>query len=77
MLARKGAEDTKQQKDLNESRFELLTQIQGLKPELQNWRLKFDTEVKVYCNNKAPRKEWLPLFAFLNARLLLDSRRTR
>ncbi|XXG80403.1 hypothetical protein AAC387_Pa09g1283 [Persea americana] len=22
-------------------------------------------------NNKAPRKEWLPLFAFLNARFLL------
>ncbi|KAJ8635363.1 hypothetical protein MRB53_009630 [Persea americana] len=36
--------------DLNESRFELLSLIQGLTPELQNWRSKFDTEVKVYCN---------------------------
>ncbi|KAJ8618427.1 hypothetical protein MRB53_014613 [Persea americana] len=41
--------------DLNESRFELLTWIQQLKPELQNWRSKFDPQFKVYCN------EWLSI----------------
>ncbi|KAJ8622223.1 hypothetical protein MRB53_030752 [Persea americana] len=34
--------------DLNDSRFELLTWIQGLKP---NWRSKFGMQVKVYSNN--------------------------
>ncbi|RVX21815.1 hypothetical protein CK203_001547 [Vitis vinifera] len=34
--------------ELNESRTELLSRIQGLKQDLQSWRSKLDTQVKVY-----------------------------
>ncbi|KAG8484672.1 hypothetical protein CXB51_023883 [Gossypium anomalum] len=34
--------------ELNESRAELLSRIQGLKLDLQNWRSKLDTQVKIY-----------------------------
>ncbi|CAN6676915.1 unnamed protein product [Malus baccata var. baccata] len=34
--------------ELNESRSELLGRIQGLKQDLQSWRSKLDTQVKVY-----------------------------
>ncbi|RYR63001.1 hypothetical protein Ahy_A04g020783 [Arachis hypogaea] len=34
--------------ELNESRSELLTRIQSLKQDLQSWRSKLDTQVKVY-----------------------------
>ncbi|XWS14072.1 hypothetical protein CRYUN_Cryun36dG0092000 [Craigia yunnanensis] len=34
--------------ELNESRTELLSRIQGLKQDLQNWRSKLDTQVKIY-----------------------------
>ncbi|KAM7258869.1 hypothetical protein ACFE04_014610 [Oxalis oulophora] len=34
--------------ELNESRTELLGRIQGLKQDMQNWRSKLDTQVKVY-----------------------------
>ncbi|KAF9605735.1 hypothetical protein IFM89_018131 [Coptis chinensis] len=34
--------------ELSESRSELLTRIQGLKQDLQSWRSKLDTQVKVY-----------------------------
>ncbi|KAF8392600.1 hypothetical protein HHK36_022946 [Tetracentron sinense] len=34
--------------ELSESRSELLTRIQGLKQDLQSWRSKLDTQVKIY-----------------------------
>ncbi|KAL9314831.1 hypothetical protein ACSQ67_020283 [Phaseolus vulgaris] len=34
--------------ELNESRSELLGRIQSLKQDLQSWRSKLDTQVKVY-----------------------------
>uniref|UniRef100_A0A2P2KLC5 Uncharacterized protein MANES_15G012900 n=1 Tax=Rhizophora mucronata TaxID=61149 RepID=A0A2P2KLC5_RHIMU len=34
--------------ELNESRTELLSRIQGLKQDLQNWRSKLDTQAKIY-----------------------------
>ncbi|KAL2226093.1 UNVERIFIED_CONTAM: hypothetical protein Sindi_1968000 [Sesamum indicum] len=34
--------------ELAESRQELLSRIQNLKQDLQNWRMKLDAEVKVY-----------------------------
>ncbi|CAN1247555.1 hypothetical protein LINPERPRIM_LOCUS6378 [Linum perenne] len=34
--------------ELNESRTELHTRIQGLKQDLQSWRSKLDTQVKIY-----------------------------
>ncbi|CAI0466782.1 unnamed protein product [Linum tenue] len=34
--------------ELNESRVELLTRIQGLKQDLHTWRSKLDTQIKVY-----------------------------
>ncbi|KAJ8644513.1 hypothetical protein MRB53_006261 [Persea americana] len=43
---------SKHRQDLNESRFELLNWIQGLKP---NWRSKFGTQVQVYCNERCSK----------------------
>ncbi|XP_021650715.2 uncharacterized protein LOC110642845 isoform X2 [Hevea brasiliensis] len=37
--------------ELNESRTELLSRIQGLKQDMQNWRSKLDTQVKIYRND--------------------------
>ncbi|KAJ4779016.1 uveal autoantigen with coiled-coil/ankyrin [Rhynchospora pubera] len=34
--------------ELNESQSELLGRLRGLKEDLQNWRLKLDTQVKTY-----------------------------
>ncbi|CAI0437982.1 unnamed protein product, partial [Linum tenue] len=34
--------------ELNESRVELLTRIQGLKKDLHTWRSKIDTQIKIY-----------------------------
>ncbi|CAN6468530.1 unnamed protein product [Victoria cruziana] len=34
--------------ELNESKAELLSRIQGLKKDLQEWRLKLDTQVNTY-----------------------------
>ncbi|KAJ6771076.1 UVEAL AUTOANTIGEN WITH COILED-COIL/ANKYRIN [Salix koriyanagi] len=38
--------------ELNESRTELLSRIQGLKQDLQGWRSKLDTQVKIYRDIK-------------------------
>ncbi|XP_027119718.1 uncharacterized protein [Coffea arabica] len=46
--------------ELNESRQELLNRIQNLKQDLQSWRSKLDTQVKVY------RDELLELKKSLN-----------
>uniref|UniRef100_A0A2P2KLC9 CAP-Gly domain-containing linker protein 1-like isoform X1 n=1 Tax=Rhizophora mucronata TaxID=61149 RepID=A0A2P2KLC9_RHIMU len=46
--------------ELNESRTELLSRIQGLKQDLQNWRSKLDTQAKIY------RDELLELKKSLN-----------
>ncbi|XP_043708582.1 uncharacterized protein LOC122657851 isoform X2 [Telopea speciosissima] len=45
--------------ELTESRLELLTRIQGLKQDLQNWRSKLDTQVKVYHNDLSELKKSL------------------
>ncbi|KAG2727123.1 hypothetical protein I3760_01G144700 [Carya illinoinensis] len=45
--------------ELNESRAELLDRIQGLKQDLQNWRSKLDTQVKVYCDELSDLKKSL------------------
>ncbi|XP_078175747.1 uncharacterized protein LOC144569328 isoform X3 [Carex rostrata] len=34
--------------ELNESQSELLGRLRGLKEDLQNWRVKLDTQVKTY-----------------------------
>ncbi|KAK9139370.1 hypothetical protein Scep_009051 [Stephania cephalantha] len=36
--------------EMIELRSELLTRIQGLKQDLQNWRSKVDAQVKIYCD---------------------------
>ncbi|XP_062108630.1 uncharacterized protein LOC133819396 isoform X2 [Humulus lupulus] len=45
--------------ELNESRSELLTRIQGLKQDLQSWRSKLDTQVKVYRDELSELKKSL------------------
>ncbi|GMI72157.1 hypothetical protein like AT4G15790 [Hibiscus trionum] len=45
--------------ELNESRAELLSRIQGLKQDLQNWRSKLDTQVKVYRDELTDLKKTL------------------
>ncbi|XP_065859457.1 uncharacterized protein [Euphorbia lathyris] len=45
--------------ELNESRTELLTRIQGLKHDLQSWRSKLDTQVKVYRDELSDLKKSL------------------
>ncbi|KAJ8766376.1 hypothetical protein K2173_022435 [Erythroxylum novogranatense] len=45
--------------ELNESRTELLTRIQGLKQDLQNWRSKLDTQVKIYRDELSELKKSL------------------
>ncbi|KAI4317598.1 hypothetical protein L6164_025458 [Bauhinia variegata] len=45
--------------ELNESRTELLSRIQGLKQDLQNWRTKLDTQVKVYRDELSDLKKTL------------------
>ncbi|KAL6548259.1 hypothetical protein OROGR_008680 [Orobanche gracilis] len=44
---------------LAESRQELLDRIQNLKQDLQNWRMKLDTQVKVYHNELSQLKKSL------------------
>ncbi|XWS53631.1 hypothetical protein CRYUN_Cryun10bG0017300 [Craigia yunnanensis] len=45
--------------ELNESRTELLSRIQGLKQDLQNWRSKLDTQVKIYRDELTDLKKTL------------------
>ncbi|KAG9444773.1 hypothetical protein H6P81_016113 [Aristolochia fimbriata] len=45
--------------DLNETRSELLTRIQGLKQDLQSWRSKLDSQVKVYRDELSELKQSL------------------
>ncbi|XP_012487509.1 uncharacterized protein LOC105800754 [Gossypium raimondii] len=45
--------------ELNESRAELLSRIQGLKLDLQNWRSKLDTQVKIYRDELTDLKKTL------------------
>ncbi|XP_021692866.2 uncharacterized protein LOC110673927 isoform X2 [Hevea brasiliensis] len=45
--------------ELNESRTELLSRIQGLKLDLQNWRSKLDTQVKIYREELSELKKSL------------------
>ncbi|XP_022722432.1 uncharacterized protein LOC111279693 [Durio zibethinus] len=45
--------------ELNESRTELLGRIQGLKQDLQNWRSKLDTQVKIYRDELTELKKTL------------------
>ncbi|KAM6545185.1 hypothetical protein CsatB_025921 [Cannabis sativa] len=45
--------------ELNESRSELLTRIQGLKQDLQSWRSKLDSQVKVYRDELSELKKSL------------------
>ncbi|KAJ9181927.1 hypothetical protein P3X46_005970 [Hevea brasiliensis] len=45
--------------ELNESRTELLSRIQGLKQDMQNWRSKLDTQVKIYRNELSELKKSL------------------
>ncbi|KAH9683424.1 Uveal autoantigen with coiled-coil/ankyrin [Citrus sinensis] len=45
--------------ELNESRAELLNRIQGLKQDLQNWRSKLDTQVKIYRDELTDMKKTL------------------
>ncbi|OMO98482.1 hypothetical protein COLO4_13881 [Corchorus olitorius] len=45
--------------ELNESRQELLSRIQGLKQDLQNWRSKLDTQVKIYRDELTDLKKTL------------------
>ncbi|KAF3456207.1 hypothetical protein FNV43_RR00857 [Rhamnella rubrinervis] len=45
--------------ELNESRSELLSRIQGLKQDLQSWRSKLDTQVKVYRDELSDLKKSL------------------
>ncbi|CAA0834178.1 Unknown protein [Striga hermonthica] len=45
--------------ELAESRKELLGRIQNLKQDLQNWRMKLDTQVKVYHDELSELKKSL------------------
>ncbi|XP_073277563.1 uncharacterized protein [Primulina huaijiensis] len=45
--------------ELAESRQELMNRIQTLKQDLQNWRLKMDTQVKVYRSELSELKNSL------------------
>ncbi|XP_068660175.1 uncharacterized protein [Aristolochia californica] len=45
--------------DLNETRSELLTRIQGLKQDLQNWRSKLDSQVTIYRGELSELKQSL------------------
>ncbi|XP_047318662.1 uncharacterized protein LOC124921993 isoform X2 [Impatiens glandulifera] len=45
--------------ELNESRDELLTRIQGLKHDLQNWRSKLDSQVKTHREELSELKKSL------------------
>ncbi|KAJ6313553.1 hypothetical protein OIU77_014939 [Salix suchowensis] len=45
--------------ELNESRTELLSRIQGLKQDLQGWRSKLDTQVKIYRDELSELKKSL------------------
>ncbi|XP_017224101.1 uncharacterized protein LOC108200456 isoform X2 [Daucus carota subsp. sativus] len=45
--------------ELTESRTELLSRIQGLKQDLQSWRSKMDTQVKVYQTELSELKKSL------------------
>ncbi|XP_074339976.1 uncharacterized protein LOC141677804 [Apium graveolens] len=45
--------------ELTESRTELLSRIQGLKQDLQGWRLKMDTQVKNYQTELSELKKSL------------------
>ncbi|WCJ23506.1 hypothetical protein M5689_005528 [Euphorbia peplus] len=45
--------------ELNESRTELLSRIQGLKQDLQSWRSKLDTQVKIYRGELTDLKQSL------------------
>ncbi|GKV31502.1 hypothetical protein SLEP1_g40188 [Rubroshorea leprosula] len=45
--------------ELNESRAEVLNRIQGLKQDLQNWRSKLDTQVKIYSDELTELKKTL------------------
>ncbi|XP_017408184.1 uncharacterized protein LOC108321051 [Vigna angularis] len=45
--------------ELNESRSELLGRIQSLKQDLQSWRFKLDTQVKVYRDELSELKKTL------------------
>ncbi|XP_022741157.1 uncharacterized protein LOC111292824 isoform X1 [Durio zibethinus] len=45
--------------ELNESRTELLSRIQGLKQDLQNWRSKLNTQVKIYHDELTELKKTL------------------
>ncbi|XP_031113019.1 uncharacterized protein LOC116016763 [Ipomoea triloba] len=45
--------------ELSESRQELLNRIQNLKQDLQNWRSKLDTQVKVYRDELSELKKSL------------------
>uniref|UniRef100_A0A2N9IC75 Uncharacterized protein n=1 Tax=Fagus sylvatica TaxID=28930 RepID=A0A2N9IC75_FAGSY len=55
--------------ELNESRAELLNRIQGLKQDLQSWRSKLDTQVKVYRDNENWSIEMLAWFANIKVEL--------
>ncbi|XP_058076541.1 uncharacterized protein LOC131225122 [Magnolia sinica] len=44
---------------LNKPRSELLTRIQGLKQDLQNWRSKLDTQAKMYHSELSELKKTL------------------
>ncbi|KAF2289185.1 hypothetical protein GH714_029281 [Hevea brasiliensis] len=46
-------------RELNESRTELLSRIQGLKQDMQNWRSKLDTQVKIYRDELSELKKSL------------------
>ncbi|XP_010921807.1 uncharacterized protein [Elaeis guineensis] len=45
--------------ELNESQSELLLKLQGLKQDLQNWRSKLDTQVKLYKDELSDLKKAL------------------
>ncbi|KAL5701208.1 hypothetical protein ACHQM5_026570 [Ranunculus cassubicifolius] len=45
--------------ELSESRSELLTRIQSIKQDVQSWRSKLDTQVKVYADELTELKKSL------------------
>ncbi|XP_008801067.2 uncharacterized protein LOC103715271 isoform X2 [Phoenix dactylifera] len=45
--------------ELNESQSELLLRLQGLKQDMQNWRSKLDTQVKIYKDELSELKKVL------------------
>ncbi|XP_078175746.1 uncharacterized protein LOC144569328 isoform X2 [Carex rostrata] len=45
--------------ELNESQSELLGRLRGLKEDLQNWRVKLDTQVKTYKDELSDLKKAL------------------